>query len=76
MEWYPARKCSPAPDCPAFVDLDLCESVQVQEAWAIEGSVGPEVMVWLDGRFHSWWPKLTMERRFRSSAIPPPPPEK
>lgn len=60
--WYPVRKCSAAPDCPAFIDLDLLESAQVQEAWAVEGSVGPEVMIWLDGAFFAWLPKLTMER--------------
>ena len=62
MDWYPRRKCSPANDCPPFVDLDLFESNQVQEAWAIEGDIGPEVMVWLDGKFNNWWPKLTMQR--------------
>ena len=61
-EWYPQRKCTADPLCPEFVDLDLFESDQVQEAWAIEGNVGPEVMCWRDGRFVAWWPKLTMER--------------
>ena len=69
VNWYPEKKCSSAQDCPAFVCLDIFESEQVQEAWAIEGNVGPEVMIWLDGSFHSWWPKLTMDRAVFFAAV-------
>lgn len=63
--WYPTSKTRPADGCPTYQDLDLVESGQVQEVWAIEGSVGPEIMVWLDGVFAYWWPCLTMERALK-----------
>lgn len=55
-DWYPSRKCSPSPDLPAFVDLDLFESDQVQERWIVEGTCGLDLITWRDGKFAFWWP--------------------
>lgn len=68
MNWYPTIKTRPAPSCPAPDNLDLIESAQVQEVWAVEGSIGPEVMGWIDGHFYGWFPKLTMDRAIATAA--------
>lgn len=62
---YPKLKTKYAPERPRYVDLDLWESDQLQEGWAWEGSVGPEVFYYLDGTLVSWWPCVTMERAQR-----------
>lgn len=59
--WYPTLKCTSDEAAPDFVNLDLWESAQVQEAWAIDGSVGPEVMTFRDGCFCCWFPKLSID---------------
>ncbi len=69
MGWYPVWKTRPEYGCPSYVDLDMFESDQIQETWAIEGNIGPEVMTWLDGKFYWWFPKLSMERA-KSCIIP------
>jgi hypothetical protein len=61
-DWYPRMKTRPAHDCPRYVDLDIWESSQMQEAWAVEGSVGPEMLAWIDGEFSFWMPAITIER--------------
>lgn len=62
MNFYPRFKSRPQADCPTYVNLDLWENTQVQECWAVEGNIGPELMWFLDGKFAGWYPKLTMER--------------
>lgn len=67
-DWYPIVKARSAPDCPPFINLELFESEQVQEVWAIEGDFGPEVMRWRDGHFVDWFPKTTIKHALETAA--------